>query len=44
MRSGAPPTDVISFSGDNSQRTNDNLYDLAIDRMLLNSQTVCPFR
>jgi hypothetical protein len=39
MRSGAPPTDVISFSGDNSQRTNDNLYDLVIDRMLLNSQS-----
>ena len=29
---------IISFSGENSQRTNDNLYDLAIDRMLLNSK------
>jgi hypothetical protein len=30
---------IISFSGENSQRTNDNLYDLTIDRMLLNSKT-----
>jgi len=35
----ADPSHIISFSGENSQRTNDNLYDLAIDRMLLNSQS-----
>ncbi len=29
---------IISFSGENGQRTKDNLYELAIDRMLLNSQ------
>jgi hypothetical protein len=28
---------VISFSGENGLRTTDNLYDLTIDRMLLNS-------
>jgi hypothetical protein len=35
------PTDqshIISFSGENSKRTNDNLYDLTVDRMLLNSK------
>jgi hypothetical protein len=32
----ADSSHIISFS---SQRTNDNLYDLAIDRMLLNSKT-----
>jgi hypothetical protein len=35
----ADSSHIISFSGENSQRTNDNLYDLAIDRMLLNSKT-----
>jgi hypothetical protein len=30
---------IISFSGDNGRRTNDNLYDLAVDRMLLNSKS-----
>ena len=35
----ADPSHIISFSGENSQRTNDNLYDLAIDRMLLNSKS-----
>jgi len=30
---------IISFSGQNSQRTNENLYDLAVDRMLLNSKS-----
>ena len=29
---------VISFSGENGQRTQENLYELAIDRMLLNSK------
>ena len=29
---------IISFSGENGQRTQDNLYELAIDRMLLNSK------
>jgi hypothetical protein len=28
---------IISFSGENGRRTNENLYDLTIDRMLLNS-------
>jgi hypothetical protein len=35
------PTDdshVISFSGDNGRREQDNLYELPIDRMLLNSK------
>jgi hypothetical protein len=30
---------IISFSGENGQRTNENLYDLTIDRMLLNSKS-----
>lgn len=30
---------IVSFSGANSQRTNENLYDLAVDRMLLNSKS-----
>ena len=30
---------IISFSGANGQRTNDNLYDMAVDRMLLNSKS-----
>lgn len=29
---------IISFSGENGRRTKDNLYELAIDRMLLNSK------
>ena len=29
---------IISFSGENSKRTSDNLYDLTVDRMLLNSK------
>lgn len=28
---------IISFSGENGQRSNENIYDLTIDRMLLNS-------
>lgn len=35
------PTDdahVVSFSGENGQRGEDNLYELPIDRMLLNSK------
>ncbi len=35
------PTDnshIISFSGENGQRAEDNLYELPIDRMLLNSR------
>ena len=34
----ADPNHIISFSGENGQRTNENLYDLAVDRMLLNSK------
>ncbi len=30
---------IISFSGENGRRTNENLYDLAVDRMLLNSNS-----
>ena len=30
---------IISFSGENSRRTNENLYDLTVDRMLLNSKS-----
>ena len=30
---------IVSFSGQNSQRTNENLYDLSVDRMLLNSKS-----
>jgi hypothetical protein len=29
---------IISFSGENGRRTHDNLYELTIDRMLLNSK------
>ena len=29
---------IISFSGENGERTTENLYDLKIDRMLLNSK------
>jgi hypothetical protein len=34
----ADQSHVISFSGENGQRTKDNLYELAVDRMLLNSK------
>jgi len=30
---------IISFSGENGERTTENLYDLKIDRMLLNSKS-----
>lgn len=30
---------IISFSGESSRRTNENLYDLTVDRMLLNSKS-----
>jgi hypothetical protein len=33
------PSHIISFSGANSKRTNENLYDLTVDRMLLNSKS-----
>jgi hypothetical protein len=29
---------IVSFSGDNGRRTNENLYDLTVDQMLLNSK------
>jgi hypothetical protein len=32
------PSHIVSFSGDNGRRTNENLYDLTVDRMLLNSK------
>jgi hypothetical protein len=35
----ADPDHIISFSGETGKRTADNLYDLAIDRMLLNSKS-----
>jgi hypothetical protein len=34
----ADQSHIISFSGENSRRTNENLYDLTVDRMLLNSK------
>jgi hypothetical protein len=34
----ADPNHIISFSGENGQRTNENLYDLTVDRMQLNSK------
>ena len=34
----ADQSHIISFSGENSRRTNENLYDLQVDRMLLNSK------
>jgi hypothetical protein len=30
---------IISFSGENGRRSNENLYDLTVDRMLLNSKS-----
>lgn len=35
----ADQSHIISFSGDNGKRTNENLYDLSVDRMLLNSKS-----
>lgn len=35
----ADPNHIISFSGGNGHRTNENLYDLTVDRMLLNSKS-----
>ena len=32
------PTHIVSFSGDGGKRSNENLYDLTVDRMLLNSK------
>nr|WP_146691467.1 hypothetical protein [Bradyrhizobium canariense] len=34
----ADDSHIITFSGENSRRTPDNLYQLQIDRMLLNSK------
>src|SRR5580698_264479 len=34
----ADQSHIISFSGENSRRSNDNLYDLTVDRVLLNSK------
>ena len=34
----ADQSHIISFSGGNGQRTNDNLYDLAVDQMLIKSK------
>ncbi|WP_414644720.1 hypothetical protein [Bradyrhizobium sp.] len=35
----ADPNHIVSFSGDGGKRTNENIYDLAVDRMLLNSKS-----
>jgi hypothetical protein len=35
----ADQSHIISFSGENGRRTNENLYDLTVDRMLVNSKT-----
>jgi hypothetical protein len=35
----ADPSHIVSFSGDNGRRSNENMYDLAVDRMLLNSKS-----
>ena len=35
----ADQSHIISFSGENGRRTNENLYDLTVDRMLINSKT-----
>jgi hypothetical protein len=35
----ADQSHIISFSGENGKRSNDNLYDLPVDRMLLNSKS-----
>ncbi|WP_423888576.1 hypothetical protein [Bradyrhizobium sp.] len=34
----ADQSHIVSFSGENGRRTNENLYDLTVDRMLLNSK------
>jgi hypothetical protein len=34
----ADPSHIVSFSGDTGRRSNENLYDLPVDRMLLNSK------
>jgi hypothetical protein len=34
----ADQSHIISFSGENGKRNNENLYDLTVDRMLLNSK------
>jgi hypothetical protein len=34
----ADPSHIVSFSGDAGKRSAENLYDLAVDRMLLNSK------
>jgi hypothetical protein len=34
----ADQSHIISFSGDDGKRNNDNLYDLTVDRVLLNSR------
>jgi hypothetical protein len=33
------PSHIVSFSGEGGKRSNDNMYDLAVDRMLLNSKS-----
>jgi hypothetical protein len=38
LQDPADDSHVISFSGDNGRREQDNLYELPIDRMLLNSK------
>jgi hypothetical protein len=35
----ADQSHIVSFSGQNGQRTSENLYDLTVDRMLLNSKS-----
>lgn len=35
----ADQSHIISFSGESGKRTNENLYDLTVDRMLLNSKS-----
>ena len=35
----ADQSHIILFSGENSRRSNDNMYDLTVDRMLLNSKS-----
>jgi hypothetical protein len=35
----ADPSHIVSFSGDTGRRSNENLYDLPVDRMLLNSKS-----
>jgi hypothetical protein len=33
------PSHIVSFSGDGGKRSTENLYDLTVDRMLLNSKS-----